>query len=105
VFVAVSGNPGTVAATSQDGITWTARTLPSSKTWSSVTYGNGVFMAVSFDTNYDSTVAATSPDGIIWTARTLPISQYWSSVTYGNGKFVVVGNGYNGYQCVAATSP
>lgn len=37
-FVAVAYG-GTVAATSPDGVTWTARTLPSSASWSSVTYG------------------------------------------------------------------
>ena len=63
-----------------------ATTLPSSATWYSVTYGNGVFVAVASST----TAAATSPDGITWTARTLPSSAQWISVTYGNGVFVAV---------------
>ena len=49
-----------VAATSPDGITWTARTLPSSSPWISVTYANGIFVAVSGGTTA-STAAATSP--------------------------------------------
>ncbi|HRG49117.1 MAG TPA: hypothetical protein PLG41_23120, partial [Leptospiraceae bacterium] len=79
------------------GSSWTARTLPSSQSWNSVTYGNGVFVAVT----PSSTVAATSPDGITWTARTLPSSQSWNAVTYGNGVFVAVGGG----STVAASSP
>ena len=76
---------------------WTARTLPSSASWSAVTYGNGLFVAVASG----GTVAATSPDGITWTARTLPSSASWEAVTYGNGLFVAVANGGT----VAATSP
>src|SRR5258708_28368085 len=68
------------------GSSWTARTLPSSQNWSSVTYGNGVFVAVA----YNSTVAATSPDGITPADRALPRSHDWYSVTYGNGVFVWV---------------
>src|SRR6056300_1721116 len=36
------------AASSTDGITWTAGTLPSSTNWRSVAYGNGTFAAVAF---------------------------------------------------------
>ena len=37
LFVAVSADFSDAAATSPDGITWTARTLPSNETWQSVT--------------------------------------------------------------------
>ncbi|HMZ58479.1 MAG TPA: Ig domain-containing protein, partial [Leptospiraceae bacterium] len=70
-----------------NGSSWTARTLPSSSGWTSVTYGNGIFVTVS-----TSTAAASSTDGITWTARTLPSSSNWSSVTYGNGVFVTLAN-------------
>lgn len=73
------------------------KTLPNSTNWNSVAYGNGLFVAVS----YNSSDAATSPDGITWTKRTLPTSAFWSSVTYGNGLFVAVA--YN--SSIAATSP
>ena len=69
-----------------DSITTSA---PSSH-WKSVTYGNGMFVAVSVVSPY----VMTSPDGINWTARTAPAS-LWKSVTYGNGMFVAVGQ-YNG---------
>ena len=67
-----------IAATSPDGVTWTQRTLPASADWYSVTYGNGVFVAVA----QGSSIAATSPDGITWTQRTLPVSADWIVVTY-----------------------
>ena len=86
----------TATLTPIPGLTWTARTLPRSQNWSSVTYGNGVFVAVA----YGSAVAATSPDGINWTEQSLPSSQSWISVTYGNGVFVAVAYG----SAVAATS-
>ena len=38
------------------GVLWTQRTLPASADWQSVTYGNGVFVAVA----RSSTIAATS---------------------------------------------
>jgi hypothetical protein len=80
-----------------NGLIWTARTLPSSADWYSVTYGNGVFVAVA----QNSTAAATSPDGITWTARTLPNTDNWQSVSYGNGVFVAVAY----VSTTAATSP
>lgn len=72
---------------SAGGSVWTARTMPSAAEWQSVTYGNGVFVAVA---QLTSNKAATSPDGINWTARTLPSAANWYSVTYGNGIFVAI---------------
>ena len=81
---------------SPKGIIWTQRTLPTSSDWQSITYGNGLFVAVAY-----SGIAATSPDGITWTQRTLPTSTGWQSVTYGNGLFVAVATSSS----IAATSP
>ena len=84
------------------GYSWTPGTLPSSQNWTSVTYGNGMFVAVCVSSSSSpSSVAATSPDGITWTGQTLPSLQLWDSVTYGNGVFVAVATG----SAVAATSP
>jgi hypothetical protein len=68
------------------GITWTARTAAEAN-WYSVTYGNGLFVAVG---GYGTSRVMTSPDGITWTARTAAEAN-WYSVTYGNGLFVAVG--------------
>jgi hypothetical protein len=73
--------------TSPDGVTWTARTAPDAE-WFSVTYGDGLFVAVGDGTK----PVMTSPDGVTWTAQTAPDTD-WYSVTYGNGLFVAVGDG------------
>jgi hypothetical protein len=75
----------------------TQRVLPVSAGWISVTFGNGVFVAVA----QSSSIAATSPDGITWTQRVLPVSASWYSVTFGNGVFVAVAR----YSSIAVTSP
>ena len=54
----------------------------------SVTYGNGLFVAVS-NTGSGNRVM-TSPDGITWTSRSSAADNSWQSVTYGNGLFVAV---------------
>lgn len=79
----------TVYASWKDtGSSWTNySTLPSSAAWNSVTYGNGIFVAIS---RSGGNIAAASPDGITWTPGTLPSSGLWNSVAYGNGVFVAV---------------
>jgi len=85
VALPYSSSPGTDAIYSTDGITWTARTLPSAQTWTAITYGSNLFVATS-----QSTTAASSTDGLTWTLRTITASQYWNSVAYGGGKYVAV---------------
>ena len=70
---------------------WMPATLPSSAKWNSVTYGNGMFVAMA----YGSNKAAYSTDGIAWAETTLPSSANWYSVTYGNGMFVAIAYGSN----------
>ena len=89
-FAAVVNNSNQ-AAYSDDGITWTATTMPASSSWFSVTYGNDKFVAIAYGSNQ----AAYSTDGINWTASTMPSSLNWYSVTYGDGKFVAVATGSN----------
>ncbi len=48
------------------GITWTARDAAEANSWRSVTYGNGLFVAVAENGTHR---VMTSPDGITWTAR------------------------------------
>ena len=68
---------------------WTAQSAAESNFWTSVTYGNGVFVAISYG---GSNPVMTSPDGVTWTARTPASASGWISVTYGNGLFVAVTN-------------
>jgi 6-phosphogluconolactonase (cycloisomerase 2 family) len=83
LFVAISYSGTNRVMTSPDGITWTARTAPSSS-WNSVTYGDGTFVAVG------TSAVMSSPDGITWTARTASQANDWNGVAYGNGVFVAV---------------
>ena len=85
----------------QTGITWTSRTSAVNNTWRSVTYGNGLFVAVG-PTGTGNRVM-TSPDGITWTSRTSATDNSWFSVTYGNGLFVAVATSGTGNRVM--TSP
>jgi hypothetical protein len=93
VFVAVGWSYSVVnrVMTSPDGVTWTARSAPSSE-WRSVTYGNGTFVAVA---GTGTNRVMTSSDGVTWTARTAATASEWNAVTYGNGLFVAVASSSN----------
>ena len=69
---------------------WTSRTSAADNAWQSVTYGNGVFVAVS-NTGVGNRVM-TSPDGITWTIRASAADNDWNDVTFGAGLFVAVSN-------------
>lgn len=70
-------------ATSTDGVTWVAQTIPTGA-YSSVVWNGSVFIAVG------SSVASTSPDGVTWTARTIPAGGY-TSVAWNGEVAVAVG--------------
>jgi PKD repeat protein len=59
--------------TSSDGITWTDRLVPTVATWNSVTFGNGLFVAVGNTAGASGKM--TSPDGINWTTIVDPIGE------------------------------
>ena len=65
---------------------WKGSTLPASRSWRSVTYGDGKYVAVA----KNSSAGAYSTDGISWTEFSLPAYKNWYSVAYGNDKFVAV---------------
>lgn len=95
LFVAMSGFFGTANAiqTSPDGVTWTARTNPSQSgsLYTSVAYGDGLFVAVS--PTATSPHIITSADGVTWTARDVVngAEMFLNAVTYGNGLWVIAG--------------
>jgi len=80
---------GNRVMTSPDGSTWTARPAAAANQWTSITFGNGLFVAVA---DGGTNRVMTSPDGITWTTRTPP-GNPWRSVTFGNGLFVAVAEG------------
>jgi hypothetical protein len=83
------------------GINWIACTQATDNYWRSVTYGNGLFVAVSTDGSGNQVM--TSPDGINWTSRASAVDNSWQSVTYGNGIFVAVGFGEGGNQVMTSS--
>ena len=89
VVLVVAGVAGASPASAEvAGIDWTIRTSATDTSWNSVTYGNGLFVAVATTGSGDRVM--TSPDGITWTSRTSAADNFWLSVTYGNGLFVAV---------------
>lgn len=62
--------------------------MPISASWSSVAYGNGIYVAI---TNEDNTTnIAYNNNGIKWNIVSLQENQHWNNITYGNGKFVAI---------------
>ena len=86
-FLSTVYNDNKSATSTDGGVTWTARTLPSSNTWIVCAYGNSQFLIVA----NASTSAATSTDGITWTTRTMPTASAWGQAVYAAGKWVVSG--------------
>lgn len=77
---------------SDDAITWTYVTLPSSAQWHTIVYGKGRFMAFA-----SSGVSAYSDDGITWNSMTLPFTVGQRLMKYGEGRFVAISSGYAYY--------
>lgn len=85
LFVAVaSSGTGNRVMTSPDGITWTSQSASdNTKSWQSVTWGNGEFVAVQSGSG-NQLMAST--DGVTWTTRSTGLSQNnWIRIAYGSG--------------------
>lgn len=88
------------AGAADPGTDWTARTSAADNIWESVSYGNGLFVAVSSN---GTDRVMTSPDGATWTGRAAAVNNNWQSVTFGNGLFVAVASSGTGNRVM--TSP
>ena len=86
LFVAVAEFGDYKIMTSSDGTNWSVDIvgIVPDVSWWNVTYGNGIFVAVS-----SSDKIIKSNDGINWTSVTIP-NNYWFSITYGSGLFIAV---------------
>ena len=71
-----------------DGTSWTAVEAAEANSWLSVAYGNGVWVAVSYDGT--NKVMRSTEDGATWTAIASAEANEWRSVAYGNGVWVAV---------------
>ena len=86
LYVAI-GSGTDKGATSADGVTWTEVTLPNSKTWIDVKWGNGIFVALASDTGANN--MAYSIDGTNWVAASTPDATATpSGLAYGQGVWV-----------------
>ena len=108
LFVAdVVGASGNVY-TSPDGITWTARAMPSSAVWR-VAFGNGIFIACV----QGATTTAKSTDGITWSSGgSLPAAASSYAVPiYAGGAWIVdtsggaIGTSSNGTSWASGSLP
>lgn len=73
---------------------WTTRESPTSSPWTSVAYGNNVFVAV----GSDGTVMTSTDGGVTWNASPKTAAsgtRAWRSVAFGNKTFVAVANSGN----------
>lgn len=86
LFVAV-GDAGKIF-TSPDGVTWTARTSPTSSGLRTIAFGNQLFLV-----GADSGEVLTSPDGGTWTLAASPSGSFLRVLMFANNLFVGVDNG------------
>lgn len=88
-FVAIP-TTGTRGASSSDGLTWNAITLPSTVTsWQDITYGNSYWAAIG-NTASGYAIAYSNSNGSGWRTTSLPLESTWSKIVYGNGTFVAI---------------
>ena len=90
IFVALapSGLSGAVAASTDNGATWTSGVMPfgAPASWTNIVYGAGKFVAIASG----STQAAYSTNGTSWTACNILGGTLWTDIAYGNGRFVAI---------------
>ena len=90
IFVALapSGLSGAVAASTDNGATWTSGIMPfgAPASWTNIVYGGGKFVAIASG----STQAAYSTNGTSWTACNILGGTLWTDIAYGNGRFVAI---------------
>lgn len=73
------------------GLTWSADGITgfdSTKQWTSVAYGGGVWIAVGVSAN--GVVMRSADNGLTWSAITASENSNWNSVAYGGGVWVAV---------------
>ena len=80
----ISGS--SVIVTSSDGITWTQRSLPVSRSWRDILYAHNQFVLIA----ENSDTVLYSSDGITWGSSSLPEAATWRCLGYGNDIYVAL---------------
>tara|TARA_B100000035_G_scaffold23938_1_gene18831 strand:+ start:123 stop:19874 length:19752 start_codon:yes stop_codon:yes gene_type:complete len=88
LFVAISYGSNTNVQTSVDGIQWKEVECPDYMKWTSVAYGNDMYVALA--DSYDKRLVVTSEDGVNWSIANTFDDYYFYSMAYGNGLFVAI---------------
>jgi len=83
-----SNNLSNYLTSTDNGTTWTLRTLSGDKQFLGLGYGNGTFVI-----GGESATTLTSSDAINWTSRTFGLTDVLNGVGYGNNTFVIVSSG------------
>jgi hypothetical protein len=92
LLIAVGENSFNYATSSNGGVSWTQRTLPSSKKWAVLEYINSKFMLIDDTFGETNAVLLTSSNGINWSSTTLPVGSY-RSISYGNNTYLLTSSG------------
>lgn len=98
-FISVEDTSNGITNLSFSSATVNANLSSVGNKWQSVTYGNGIYMALSTD-GYIS----TSTDCITWSTPTIPtgiisLATGWYALSYGGNKFIALNS--QGYTCVS----
>lgn len=102
VWVAVGIGGNTIATSTDNGITWTSKSLATSTAILSsegrgVAYGNGLWVAIGGGASNSANSIATSSNGISWTGlgtnSTDIVGRYGRAVAYGDNTWVAVSTG------------
>jgi hypothetical protein len=102
-YVAIATGTGDNCYTTPTGLltatAWTAGSSTGKTNLKSITYGNGVYVAVG-----GTNEVVSSTTGSLWTNRTIPTlgAGSYVSVAYGNGQFVAISTGNNATAISAA---
>ena len=94
------GDFGTVL-TSPDAVTWTSRLPERDGILEDVAYGNGRFVAVGGQYDWDSTTVLTFTEGTVWTDGAPVNGFHLLRLVFANGLFIGIG----GDPAVIVTSP
>jgi len=88
-FIALPST-GNIGAISTDGSSWSSLTLPSTLSWSGLTYGNNYWVGIASGSGL---AYYSNSNGTGWRASSLTTSSTWSAIGYGNGIFVTAAGG------------
>jgi len=97
-FLMADNQPSNIALYTMNGTSWNIATLPTTMTWRSIVYVDGMFVLAS----QGGDKLLRSSDFVNWESLSIP-NALWHSMSYGNGRYVLIdlGDINNGSTLVA----